>query len=110
MRRPFPDNPFARYMDNAMVHCRSVSQSLHDLTCRVYPIIRGWINYYGAYQRSSLVPELRHIDRCLIKWVKWKYKEKGHYSRRARRWLGQVACYQPGLFAHWRLGIPFPAE
>lgn len=87
-----------------------VSQSLDDLACRVNPIIRGWLNYYGAYQRSSLVPVLRHIDRYLVKWVKWKYKKKGRYSRRARRWLGQVARYQPGLFAHWRLGVPFPAE
>ncbi len=86
-----------------------VSQSLDDLARRINPIIRGWINYYGAYQRSSLVPVLRHIDRHLLKWVKWKYKKKGHYSRRARRWLGQVARYHPGLFAHWRLGVPFPA-
>ena len=87
-----------------------VSQSLEDLARRVNPIIRGWINYYGAYQRSSLVPVLRHIDRYLVKWVKWKYKKKEHYSRRARRWLGQVARYRPRLFAHWCLGVPFPAE
>ena len=91
------------------LHFRS-SQSLDDLARRVNPIIRGWMNYYGAYQRSSLVPVLRHIDRCLVKWVKWKYKKKGQYTQRARRWLGQVARYQPRLFAHWSLGAPFPAE
>ena len=54
-----------------------------------------------------------HIDRHLVKWVKWvkwKYKKKGQYTKRARRWLGQVAKHQPELFAHWRLGAPFPAE
>ena len=76
----------------------------------VNPIIRGWINYYGAYQRSSLIPVLRYLNLALVKWVKWKYKKKGQYTRRARRWLGQVAKYQPGLFAHWSLGTPFPAE
>jgi RNA-directed DNA polymerase len=91
------------------LHFRT-SQSLDDLACRVNPIIRGWVNYYGAYQRSSLVPVLRHIDRSLVKWVKGKYKKKGQYTRRARRWLGQVARYHPQLFAHWRLGAPFPAE
>ena len=40
-----------------------VSQSLDDLARRINPIIRGWMNYYGAYQRSSLVPVFRHIDR-----------------------------------------------
>ncbi len=58
----------------------------------------------------SCFPVLRHIDRCLLKWVKWKYKKKGQYTKRARHWLGQVARYQPGLFAHWCLGAPFPAE
>ena len=87
-----------------------VSRSLDDLAQTVNPIIRGWINYYGAYQRSSLAPVLRHIDRHLVKWVKWKYKKKGQYTQRARRWLGQVAKYHPELFAHWRLGVPFPAE
>jgi RNA-directed DNA polymerase len=87
-----------------------ISRSLDDLARAVNPIIRGWINYYGAFQRSSLLPVLRHIDRHLVKWVKWKYKKKCQYSQRARHWLGQVARYRPGLFAHWQLGAPFPAE
>ena len=62
------------------------------------------------WQFAHDLPVLRHIDRNLVKWVKWKYKKKGQYTERARRWLGQVASYQPGLFAHWRLGAPFPAE
>ena len=87
-----------------------VSRSLEDLARAVNPIIRGWINYYGAYQRSTLLPVLRHIDRHLVKWVKWKFKTRAPYSQRARRWLGQVAKHRPGLFVHWRLGAPFPAE
>jgi len=43
-----------------------------------------------------------------VKWVKWKYKKKGNYSKRAIRWIGQVASHQPALFAHWSLGAPFP--
>ena len=87
-----------------------ISRSLDDLARAVNPIIRGWINYYGAFQRSSLLPVLRHIDRHLVKWVKWKYKKKREYSQRARRWLGQVAKHNPGLFVHWHLCAPFPAE
>jgi RNA-directed DNA polymerase len=44
----------------------------------------------------------------LVKWVKRKYRKKGRYLKRAMRWLGQVARYQPELFVHWRLGRPFP--
>jgi len=57
--------------------------SLPDLASMVNPIIRGWINYYSAYQRSSLTPVLRHINLALVKWVKWKYKKKAQYTRRA---------------------------
>ncbi len=91
------------------LHVRT-SQSLDDVARAVNPTIRGWVNYYGAYQRSTLLPVLHHIDYHLVKWVKWKYKKKGNYSKRAIRWLGQVASYQPALFAHWSLGAPFPAE
>ena len=88
---------------------RLSSRSLEDLAHAVNPIIRGWMNYYGAYQRSLLVSGLRHIDHGLVKWVKWKYKKR-RSDKRARRWLGQVAFYQPGLFAHWRLCASFTAE
>ena len=86
------------------------SLSLEDLATSLNPIIRGWIRYYGAYQRSTLLSVLRLIDRHLVKWVKRKYKKRGRYFERAKRWLGQVARYQPELFAHWRLARPFPAE
>ncbi len=91
------------------LHLRT-NQSLEDIARAVNPAIRGWVNYYGAYQRSALVPVLHRIDYHLVKWVKWKYKKKGNYSKRAIRWLGQVASHQPELFAHWTLGAPFPAE
>jgi RNA-directed DNA polymerase len=86
------------------------SQSLEDLARSLNPIIGGWINYYGAYQRSSLIPVLRHIDLHLVKWVKRKYQKRGKYFKGAKQWLGKVAYHQPELFAHWRLAVPFPAE
>ena len=91
------------------LHLRT-SQSLDDIVRAVNPAIRGWVNYYGAYQRSTLLPVLHHIDYHLVNWVKRKYKKKGKYSKCAIRWLGQVAYHQPALFAHWSLGAPFPAE
>ena len=91
------------------LHLRT-SQSLEGLARAVNPTLRGWVHYYGAYQRSALYPICRHIDLHLVTWVKWKYRKKGKYSKRARRWLGQVAAHQPGLFAHWSVGCAFPAE
>ena len=40
----------------------------------INPIIRGWLNYYGQFNRSSLDPVLRHINLTLIAWAMRKYK------------------------------------
>lgn len=84
--------------------------SVEEIAKRINPIVRGWINYYSAYQRSALYPVLRHIDRCLVRWVKRKYKKKGKYFKRAKVWLGKVAYHRPELFVHWQFGVTFPAE
>ncbi len=39
------------------------SLSLEELAVAVNPIIRGWVQYYGAFQRSTLISVLRQIDR-----------------------------------------------
>ena len=91
------------------LHVRT-QMTLFEIARLVNPIIQGWINYYGSYQRSALSPVLRYINLALVKWVKWKYKNKGQYTKRARVWLGKVAKHHPHLFAHWRLYVPFPAE
>ena len=83
------------------------SVSLEDIAQYINPIIRGWVNYYGAYQRSSLGPVLRHINRHLLKWVKRKYKKRGRSTKRAKAWLASVAYYRPALFAHWQYGFGF---
>lgn len=88
---------------------RHTHLSLEDLARTINPIVRGWINYYSAYNRSSLIVVLRHVDLQLVKWVKRKFKKKGKYFKRAKVWLGQVARHHPGLFAHWRFGVTFPA-
>ena len=86
------------------------SRTLEEIAHEVNPIVRGWITYYGAYNRSSLYPILRHIDHHLVKWVKRKYKKRGHYFKRAKNWLGKTAQHRPELFIHWQFGAAFPAE
>ena len=54
---------------------RLSDRSLEDLAQSINPVIQGWMNYFGAYQRSALISVLRHIDQHLLKWVKRKYKK-----------------------------------
>ena len=56
---------------------RQTRLSREDIAPVVYPIITGWINYYGAYPRSALYP--------ILKWVKRKYKKKGALRRTGHR-------------------------
>jgi len=82
---------------------------LEETAHEVNPTVRGWITYFGAYNRSSLYPILRQIDLHLIQWVKRKWTKKGRYIKRAKHWLGKTAHHRPKLFVHWQFGATFPA-
>jgi group II intron reverse transcriptase/maturase len=78
-------------------------KDLDDLARMFNAVIRGWINYFGAYYKSALYPTLLHIDRKLARWATRKFKRLRRHRRRAEQWLRRIARRQPGLFAHWRL-------
>ncbi len=87
------------------LHLRSGS-TLQDLAREVNPIVRGWINYYGRFYRSALVPSLNSINRYLVRWAMQKYKRLRRRRRRARQRLVLTARFEPGLFAHWQFVKP----
>ncbi|MGB5830731.1 MAG: group II intron reverse transcriptase/maturase [Thiohalocapsa sp.] len=78
-------------------------KDLEDLARMFNAVIRGWINYYGAFYKSALYPTLQHLDRKLARWATRKFKRLRRHRRRAEQWLRRIARRQPGLFAHWRL-------
>lgn len=86
------------------LHLRS-GQTLRDLAQTVNAVIQGWINYYGRFRRSELVRVFWHLNDYLARWARRKYKRLHRSWRRARRLLGQIARRDPGLFAHWQLGL-----
>lgn len=80
-------------------------KTLEDLSRMFNPIIRGWINYYSSFYKSELYPVLRHINRAIVHWARKKYKKLARGRTRAEHWLGRIARGEPGLFAHWQMGI-----
>nr|WP_232232427.1 group II intron maturase-specific domain-containing protein [Cupriavidus sp. amp6] len=68
-----------------------------------YPVLRGWIQYYGRFHRSVLINVLRAIDYALVHWAQRKYKTLHGRKARAWAWLNGVRARQPGLFPHWSL-------
>lgn len=82
---------------------RRTRHGLSDLAQLVNPVVRGWINYYGAYTRSALHSLARHLDRRLVAWAMRKYKRFRRRRERAERYIANVRKWEPTLFAHWQL-------
>ena len=86
------------------LHLRS-DKSIEDLSRMFNPIIRGWVQYYGRYYRSMLYPVFRQLDRSLAKWAGRKYRKLTRHRRRAAHWITRISMREPGLFAHWQIGV-----
>ncbi|WP_432989816.1 group II intron reverse transcriptase/maturase [Dactylosporangium sp. CA-233914] len=71
-----------------------------DLADWINPIVRGWMNHYGAFYRSALYPLLERINAYLLRWVRRKYKRlRG--KKKARTAWNKAIRKRPGAFAHW---------
>ncbi|MCK9930816.1 group II intron reverse transcriptase/maturase [Frankia sp. Mgl5] len=79
--------------------------TLTDLAQTINAVIQGWINYYGRFCRSALFRVFDHLNGYLVRWAMGKYKRLRRRRMRAWQFLATVAGRDPGLFAHWRLGV-----
>ena len=66
-------------------------------------VVRGWMNYFGRYNRSAMRKTLAVVQRRLIKWAMCKYKHFRGHRRRAECWLKAIQSREPNMFAHWAL-------
>ena len=66
-------------------------------------IVRGWMNYFGRYNRSAMKKGLDCVQRRLIRWAMCKYKHFRRHRQRAEKWLNQIKMREPKMFAHWAL-------
>jgi RNA-directed DNA polymerase len=88
---------------------RVKSWRLHALTGRtigeiaraVNPVIRGWMQYYGAFYRTELYPLLRRINSYLVRWMRKKYRRLRPFKKAHAAWK-RVTSQYPRCFAHWR--------
>lgn len=81
------------------LHHRTGS-SEHDLARMVNPVVRGWMQYYGAFYRSALYPLLSRINAYLMRWSRNKYKRLRGRKRAQAQWATVVEL-RPKFFAHW---------
>jgi group II intron reverse transcriptase/maturase len=71
-----------------------------DLARRINPIVRGWMNYYGAFYKSALYPLLERINAYLMRWIRKKYKRLRGRKKAQTSWNLAVER-RPRFFAHW---------
>lgn len=83
---------------------RRTNWTLRQLAQAINPIVRGWINYFGRFYRSTLATAvLQQINEYLIRWAMWRYKPMRRSPRKAAKFLARIARSDPDLFAHWKL-------
>ena len=96
---PTPKRRSARQIRRWRLH-RRVGLSPAELARSINPVLRGWMQYSGAFYRSALYPLLARINACLMRRVRKRYKRLCTIKKAADCWQRITAQY-PRLFAHW---------
>lgn len=78
---------------------------LNEIARWFNPILQGWMNYYGKYNRSALYPVWRHFNKTLVAWAMRKYRSLRNSKTKASNFVRRIADKQTNLFVHWRAGM-----
>jgi len=89
-------------LNKTKLHKRS-ELSITEIARELNPKLRGWINYYGKYNKREFTRVLRIFSFRLMKWALNKYKNLGGIKT-GFQWLNKCRKENPNLFAHWELG------
>lgn len=87
---------------------RRTGHTFADLARMINPIVRGWMNYYGAFYRSALHGLLARINAYLMRWVRKKYRRYRGRKASQQAWA-RVTKQYPRFMAHWAWTTAVPA-
>ena len=79
---------------------RRTGSTEQDLARMINPIVRGWMNYYGAFYRSALSGLLGRINAYLLRWSRNKYRKLKGRKQAQAAW-DRAVTLRPRFFAHW---------
>jgi RNA-directed DNA polymerase len=91
------------------IHLKSGS-TIEQIAGEVNQVVRGWIQYYGAFYKTKLIGVLYQLEQSLNRWACRKYRSLRRKPTRAGRFLGRIAETRPNLFEHWKFGVRSYAE
>ncbi|WP_232292748.1 group II intron reverse transcriptase/maturase, partial [Saccharopolyspora erythraea] len=92
-------NKISREVRSWRLHLRT-GHTFAALARRINPVVRGWMQYYGAFYRSALHPFLQRINAYLMRWIRKKYKRL-RQSKKAKACWARITTQHPRMFAHW---------
>jgi group II intron reverse transcriptase/maturase len=81
------------------IHLRT-GHTFAELARKINPIVRGWMQYYGAFYRSALDSLLKRINAYLVRWIRKKYKRLHGFKKAKAAWERATRRY-PRMLAHW---------
>jgi RNA-directed DNA polymerase len=79
---------------------RWIGLTLAEIARQINPVVRGWMQYYGAFYRSALYPLLSRINAYVMRWIRNKYKRL-RTTKKAKACWQRITSQHPRLFAHW---------
>jgi RNA-directed DNA polymerase len=82
------------------LHTRT-GHTMGEIARAINPVIRGWMQYCGAFYKTELYPLLRRINSYLVRWMRKKYKRLRPFKQAHEAWK-RVTSQHPVWFAHWR--------
>lgn len=85
---------------------RWVQLNIRQVAERLAPQIRGWIRYFGKFNKTGLKRAMRLLHHRLLKWVINKFRRFRRKPRKyAWNWLRKVCKDYPLMFEHWVYGF-----
>ncbi|MFJ8159238.1 group II intron reverse transcriptase/maturase [Streptomyces sp. NPDC094468] len=81
------------------LHTRT-NMTFFELARWINPMVRGWMQYYGAFYRTALHPLLIRINAYLVRWIRRKYRRLRTFKRAHACWK-RIIHQRPRLFAQW---------
>jgi RNA-directed DNA polymerase len=80
---------------------RRVNLTWEELAKWIGPVIRGWMSYYGRFNRVQLYPLLARINYHVGAWLRAKYRRLRPLKALQRAWR-RVTTQYPSALPHWQ--------
>jgi RNA-directed DNA polymerase len=82
---------------------RQTPRTLEEIARQINPLLRGWIGYYGRFNRSALCTLANYVNQKLRRWIMRKFRGFQSRKTQASSFLRRLAQENPGLFEHWKV-------